>query len=211
MKKSFVISQQKIGFILLKIGITGGIGSGKSIVCKLFELLNVPVFYADTAAKNLYNQNAFLKEKLIAMFGSELYRNDVFDKEILKKKIFQNDEKLIALNSIVHPIVIEESNRWMQAHQEFPYVIKEAALLIESKSYLNLDEIIFIDAPVALKIKRVTQRDQLSEEEVLLRIKAQLADDVKKRFANHIIYNDEKHLLIEQVLLLHQTFLLKRK
>ncbi len=195
---------------MLKIGITGGIGSGKSIVCKLFELLNVPIFYADIEAKKLYEHNDFLKEKLIALFGEELYENNHFNKEVLKRKIFDEKEKLVALNSIIHPLVIEESEKWMIAHQRYPYVIKEAALLIESKSYLSLDEIIFVETPYELKLKRVMKRDNLKEGEVIQRMNAQLSDDEKKKFAQHIIYNDEKHLLIKQVLSLHHLFLSKQ-
>lgn len=196
---------------MLKIGITGGIGSGKSIVCKLFEMLGVSVFYADDEAKKLYTTNETLKVKLIELFGKETYPNGIFNKEYLKNFIFQNSKKRIQLNELVHPLVLEQSEIWIEKHQNEPYILKEAALLIESKSYQHLDEIIFVEAPISKRIERVMKRDSLHQQEVKERMAAQLPDEEKKKYAQHIILNDEKHSLIEQVLFLHQLFLSKSK
>ncbi len=193
---------------MLRAGITGGIGSGKSMICKIFELLGVPVFYADDVAKQLYDTNGELRSHIIKNFGSELYPNGLFDKSRMRQIVFNDNKKLQLLDSLVHPVVKLETEKWMRS-QQAPYAIKEAALLIESKSYQQLDEIIFVECPIELRIKRVAQRDHLSKEQILGRIAAQMPDAEKKQFATQIIINDENHLIIPQVLSLHDYFIKK--
>lgn len=193
---------------MLRVGITGGIGSGKSMVCKVFELLGVPVFYADDEAKKLYNSDEALKSLIIKNFGEELYINDLFDKSRMKQIVFNDHKKLQLLNSLVHPIVKSATEKWMISRNA-PYAVKEAALLIESKSYEQLDEIIFVECPLELRTRRVAERDQLSHEQIAKRIAAQMPDEEKKKFATQIITNDEKHLVIPQVLSLHDYFIKK--
>ncbi len=191
---------------MIKVGITGGIGSGKSTICRLFEILAVPVYYADEEARKLYDENAALKAAIIKHFGKSLYPNGLFDKAVMKELVFKNDQKLTLLNSLVHPVVRSQSAQWFQ-DQKSPYAIKEAALLIESAAYKDLDEIILVDCPVTVRIQRVQHRDQLTLQEIQWRIDAQMPDEEKKQFAQHIIMNDDLHLIIPQVIKLHEDLL----
>lgn len=191
---------------MIKVGITGGIGSGKSTICRLFEMLGVPVYYADDEARKLYDENAGLKAAIIKHFGKSLYPNGLFDKAVMKELVFKNDQKLALLNSLVHPVVRAQSAQWFR-DQKSPYAIKEAALLIESAAYTDLDEIILVDCPVPLRIQRVQHRDQLTIQEIQLRIDAQMPDEKKKQFAQHSIMNDDQHLIIPQVIKLHEDLL----
>ena len=162
---------------MLKIGITGGIGSGKSTVCRLFEKLDVPVYYADDRAKWLMNNEEELKEKLRANFGSLVYNKEGdLDRGYLAGIVFNDQSKLEILNAIVHPAVFEDGVKW-QGEQEAKganYTLKEAALLFETGSNLTLDKIIVVTAPQEVRIKRVKARDNISKEEVLARINKQM-------------------------------------
>lgn len=193
---------------MIKAGITGGIGSGKSTVCKVFELLGIPVFYADAQAKNLYDSSEELKSLIIHHFGESLYSNEQFDKNKMKEIIFNDPAKLQLLNSLVHPRVKNLSDEWMM-RQTAPYALKEAALLIESGSYKEMDEIIFVECPVEIRLGRVMKRDHLTKDEVFRRIDAQMPDMEKKKYATQIIYNDDQQLIIPQVLALHDYFMKK--
>ncbi len=202
---------------MLRIGITGGIGTGKTTVCKIFELLGISIFYADDIAKKLYDNNNQLKSKIIEHFGDEIYKPDpadtkrlIFNKEKMKSIIFNNPEQLKLLNSLVHPIIKLEADRWF-AKQSAPYSIKEAALIIESNSFENLDELILIESPIAIRMKRIALRDHLNSEEIHRRIQSQLPEDEKKKYATQTIVNDENTLLIPQVISLHRYFLEKAK
>jgi dephospho-CoA kinase len=191
---------------MIKVGITGGIGSGKSTVCGLFAMLGIPVYYADNEARKLYDTDKELKAQIIKHFGEELYKSGAFDKEKMKGIVFNHKEKLQLLNSLVHPIVRLRSAEWY-SRQKTPYAIKEAALLIESKAYSQLDRIIFVECPMALRIERVRQRDHLTTAEIQQRMNAQMPDEQKKTYAHHIILNDDYHLLIPQVLKLHEMLM----
>ncbi|MHC8949622.1 dephospho-CoA kinase [Sphingobacterium hungaricum] len=191
----------------LKIGITGGIGAGKSLVCKLFKTLGVPVYDADSEAKSLMVSNPELKEALIAAFGKETYLADgQVNRKFLADQVFNNETELKKLNSIVHPIVIQHGKDWAEA-QTYPYSIKEAALLFESGSYKALDKIILVTAPEAIRIQRVMERDGVTEEQVKDRISKQMADADKQALADFILLNYGKTSLIAQVYELHQLFL----
>jgi dephospho-CoA kinase len=191
---------------MLKIGLTGGIGSGKTTVAKVFELLNVPVYYADEASKRLYHTDAALKAAIVKHFGAEIYVNNLLDRGRLAELVFDAPEKLEMLNSLVHPRTLRDAEQWM-ARQAAPYIIKEAALLFETGSAGQLDYIIGITAPVPLRIKRVMDRDNISREQVQNRMDRQMDENIKMRLCDFIIHNDEQQMVIPQVLQLHGEFL----
>lgn len=192
--------------MVLKIGLTGGIGSGKTTVAKIFELLGVPVYYADEASKRLYHTNKELKAGLKKHFGDDVYTNDELNRSKLAAIVFNDAEKLELLNTLVHPLTIKDATEWMQ-QQTVPYIIKEAALLFEAGSARDLDHIIGVSAPKPLRIKRVMERDGISREDVLSRMQRQMDEETKMLLCDFIIKNDEQELVIPQVMALHEKFL----
>lgn len=192
---------------MLKVGITGGIGSGKSTVSRIFELLGIPVYYADTAAKEIMQTDEALKTAVKEHFGADIYGPDgKLDRAALGKIVFNDKDKLELLNSIVHPATIRHSDEWAN-RQTSPYVIKEAALLFESGSFQYLDKIIGVFAPQPMRIERVMKRDHVTREEVLARINKQIDDNIKMRLCDYVIHNDEQQMVIPQVLALHQQLI----
>ena len=192
---------------MLKIGITGGIGSGKSTVCAIFNTLGIPIYYADTEAKKLYDESETLKNEIVALFGEEIYTDGKFNKNELAKIVFHDAEKLAQLNKIVHPLVQQHGEQWFEQQITSPYAIKEAALLIESGNYKNMDFIILVTALESLKMQRVMQRDAFKESEVMQRMQKQSTDEWKLPFSNFVIENDEEKMLIPQVVALHEQLL----
>ena len=190
---------------MLRIGITGGIGSGKTTVAKIFETLGIPVYNADDASKRLMNENAAIKEILIQHFGIETYKNDQLNRPYLSTVVFNNPEKLLQLNAIIHPATIKDAADWMQ-QQTSKYVIKEAALIFESGSHEYLDKVITVFAPKSLRIHRAMQRDNVSKEEIEKRMNQQIDENIKMRLSDYVIINDEQQLLIPQVMKLHEIF-----
>lgn len=190
---------------MLKIGLTGGIGSGKSTVAKIFEALGIPVYYADAAAKQLMNSSSELKASIKKNFGNEAYKNDELDRKYLADIVFNNKEKLDLLNALIHPVTIADAEAWMKK-QEAPYCIKEAALLFESGASENLDYIIGVYAPQALRIKRVMQRDGLARDEIMKRINRQVNEEMKMKLCDFVLLNNEQQPLLEQVLELDRKF-----
>jgi dephospho-CoA kinase len=188
---------------MIKVGLTGGIGSGKSVVARIFTILGIPVFDADKEAKKIMETDRSLREVLITEFGPETYESDKLNRPHLARIVFNNAERLDKLNALVHPVTIKAANDWMQTKQT-PYVVKEAALLFESGSSENLDYIIGVFAPVHVRIQRVIERDQLTREEVKARINRQIQDEIKMKLCDFILVNDEQHLLIPQVVELHR-------
>lgn len=195
---------------MLKIGLTGGIGSGKSTVAKVFETLGVPVYYADAASKRLYHTDAELKQSVIEHFGGDVYRNGQLDRAALAGQVFADPEKLALLNRLVHPRTIRDAEAWMQK-QKGDYVIKEAALLFESGSSAGLDYIIGVYAPNHLRLKRVMDRDGLSREEVMARMARQVDETIKMKLCDFVIRNDEQELVVPQVITLHETLVKKNR
>ncbi len=191
---------------MLKIGLTGGIGSGKTTVSQIFKILGVPVFDADTAAKEAMENNPALKEKLVATFGAAVFVEHKLNRKYLADIVFNDAYQLNALNALVHPITIAAAADWF-ATQNSPYVIKEAALMFEAGAGVGLDYVIGVFAPTALRIKRVMDRDHLSREEVLSRMNRQIDDQIKMKLCDFIIQNDNQALLTKQVLELHEKFL----
>lgn len=190
----------------LKIGLTGGIGSGKSTVAKIFELLNVPMYYADAASKRLYHTDKDLMGALKKHFGEDIYTDEQLNRSKLAAFVFGDKEKLALLNELVHPLTIKDAEEWMKA-QTGPYLVKEAALLFESGSVAGLDYVIGVSAPVHIRIKRVMDRDKVSREEVERRMSRQIDENIKMRLCDFVIDNCEQSLVIPQVLALHKKFL----
>lgn len=192
----------------LQVGITGGIGSGKSLVCKIFQSLGVPVYDADSSAKNLMISDPILIDQIKGEFGKEAYHADgSLNRKQISTQAFGEPERLEKLNRLVHPRVAHDYASWISKHEANPYVIKEAALLFEAGSAKALDKVIVVSAPLLLRIKRVLQRDpQRTEEEVKKIISSQMPEEEKVKLADFVITNDESQLLIPQVLKLHQYF-----
>jgi len=190
----------------LKIGITGGIGSGKTFICRLFEALGIPVYNADEEAKRLMNTDIRIKEKLIAQFGEATYKDGLLDRAFLANMVFSDKDKLELLNGIVHPIVIQEAKDWAE-RQTTRYSLKEAALLFESGSYKELDYTILVTAPIDIRIQRVIERDGTTEPQVWERMNKQLSDEEKLQLADFVIVNDGITPILPQVWTLHQKFL----
>ncbi len=188
---------------MLKIGITGGIGSGKSTVAKLFEVLGIPVYAADEAGRRLMNENEIVKKKVKEFFGEAAYTNEILNRKYLAEIVFNNEEQLARLNAIVHPATLKDADDWMN-NQYSPYAIKEAAILFESGAHEHLDYVIGVSAPAPLRIERAMQRDNVTREQVIARMNRQINETVKMRLCDFIIYNDEEQLVIPQVIALHQ-------
>jgi dephospho-CoA kinase len=193
---------------MFKVGITGNIGSGKTTVCKIFEVLGIPVFYADDAAKDVMVTDAELIAGIKQAFGDEAY----FDDNTLNRKhiagiVFNDKEQLAKLNSLVHPAVFRAFDQWVLHQKNAPYVLKEAAILFESGSYKKCDRAIMVTAPLNLRIKRVTTRDGITADEVKSRNDRQFTEEKKLALADDVIINDDTQLVIPQVLKLHELYL----
>ncbi|MCX2740463.1 dephospho-CoA kinase [Pontibacter anaerobius] len=193
---------------MLKIGITGGIGVGKSIVSRLFAVLGAPVYDADSRAKWVMHHNKALRQELLQAFGPETFTEaGELDRGYLAGVVFNNPQRLEQLNSLVHPHVGKDFEVWAASHAGKPYVLKEAALMFESESWRQMDEVIAVYSPLELRIKRLLKRDtHRTEADIRAIIGRQLSEEEKMRRAQHIIYNDDKQLIIPQVLALHEQF-----
>ena len=184
----------------LAIGITGGIGSGKSTVCEVFKLLGVPVFEADTTAGKLINSDSEIRNNLIQLYGNEIYNSDKkINREKLANIIFNSDVELEKVNRVVHPAVRKEFMNWLKL-QKTNYIIHEAAILIESGFYKLMDFTILVSAPEEMRIERVMRRNKLTRENVISRMAKQWPDSEKRKFASLELVNDNKNLLIPQII-----------
>jgi dephospho-CoA kinase len=192
----------------LKVGLTGGIGSGKTTVAKIFAILGVPVYDADASTKNLYETNAELKQALIKNFGEDIYNEKGLNRPKLSAIVFSNPKQLDLLNRLVHPLTIKDAEEWMHK-QTSPYVIKEAALIFESGSASDLDLVIGVQSPKHLRIQRAMERDGVSREEIIHRMQRQIDETIKMKLCDFIIYNDEQQLVIPQVLQIHNKLMKK--
>lgn len=191
---------------MLSIGLTGGIGSGKSIVAKIFRTLGVPVLDADALAKKIMLENEDVRAQIINSFGAESYNQAGLNRSFIANIVFKDPFQLEVLNSIVHPATIEAGKKWA-SQQNTPYTIKEAALFFESGSAEGMDLIIGVYAPDALRIQSVMHRDQTSREEVLNRMKHQISQKIKMKLCDRVIINDEQSLLIPQIMALHNELI----
>lgn len=193
----------------LQIGITGGIGSGKSLICKMFNCLGVPSYDADSRAKRLMTTDGILVEAIKKEFGSLSYHSDGrLNREFIRSIVFNSKKRLQSLNGLVHPRVAIDYANWVESHSQHPYVIREAALLFESGSADLQDQVIVVSAPEDLRIARVLERDpQRTETEVKNIMKSQMSEEEKLKKADFVIINDDTKMVIPQVLKLHQQFL----
>jgi dephospho-CoA kinase len=181
------------------IGLTGGIGAGKSVVAKIFTTLGIPVFNADEAAKQIMQNSPAIKAKLIEQFGITIYNDTGLQKEKLADIVFNDPFQLQLLNAIIHPVTIQAAKDWA-AKQTSPYVIKEAALIFESGAADGLYKVIGVTAPLSLRIHRVMQRDNVSKEQVEARMQHQISDTIKMRLCDYVIQNNNQQMLIPQVI-----------
>ena len=191
---------------MLRIGLTGGMGCGKTTVANIFKTLGVPIYFADDAAKRLMHTDEKLKSELIKYFGSDVYINGQLNKSALSARVFGDRTKLNKLNSLVHPATIKDSQDWMEKQNAY-YSIKEAALIFESNSENFLDYIIGVSSPLNLRIKRIKARDSISQDEIIERMSNQLDEDLKMEKCDFIIENNEEKMLIPQVISMHNKIL----
>jgi dephospho-CoA kinase len=193
---------------MLKVGLTGNIGSGKTTVSKVFEVLGVPVFYADDAAKKVMVADPVLIDGIKSAFGKASYFEDgSLNRKHIAGIVFNDSEQLAKLNALVHPATFRAFDDWIKSINDAPYILKEAALLFESDSYKMCDYSITITAPYETRINRVTQRDSLTRAEIESRDAKQFPEEKKTALADYIIVNDDVQLVIPQVLKLHDVFL----
>ena len=193
---------------MLKIGITGGIGAGKSLICNLFTTLGIPIYNADNEAKWIILNNSYVKQKIIDLLGTEAYTEDGrYNTNYVSQKVFNDKELLNSLNAIVHPAVGKHSQEWLNGHTNAPYIIREAALLFESGASKLIDKTILVYAPAEIRLLRVLQRDNLPKEQIIKRMASQWSEEEKIKLADHIIYNDGSRSVIKQVWSLHRHFI----
>lgn len=196
---------------MIKVGITGGIGSGKTAVCRVFELLDISIYYADSEAKQLMD-NEVIKAQVVDLFGTAvLTATDTIDRKLIAELVFKNKKLLEQLNVIIHPAVSKHFLEWCKGKINELYILKEAAILFESSSSKECDRIITVTSPLELKISRVMQRDDVSAEKVIERIKNQTDDDYKIKHSDYVIMNDERELLIPQVIRIHELLISENK
>lgn len=193
---------------MLKIGLTGGIGSGKTTVARIFEVLGIPVYYADQAARELMNTDPELKKQIMAAFGPEAYDAGNLNRPWLAARVFNNAEKLALLNSFVHPVTMRHADSWMNT-QSTEYAIKEAALIFEGNLEKYFDYVIGVSAPESLRLERAVLRDQSTPELVQQRMRQQMDESEKISRCDFVIVNDEKQPVLPQVLEIHNSLLAK--
>lgn len=183
---------------MIKIGITGGIGSGKSVVCDILRLYDIPVFNADTEAKKLNDSSPTIREQLIRHFGRDLYKDNKLDRKKLAEIIFHNQQNLNTVNSIIHPELAKRFADWINQRSHYTYTVIDAALLFEANFHIFVDKTITVYAPVELRIKRTVSRDNVRKEDVEARMSKQWPEEDKIKMADFVIYNDNKHSLLRQ-------------
>lgn len=181
-----------------RIGLTGGIGSGKSFVADLLTKMGYPVYYSDSRSKELTKSNPTIREGLIAMFGEEVFKEEGLNTTLIAEKMFQDDALRLRINQLIHPIVRKDFEEWV-SKQDKDLVFNEAAILFETGAYKTLDATILVYAPESLKIERVMRRENCSKEEVLARMNKQWSDEEKMKLTNYLILNDEKIPLLVQI------------
>jgi dephospho-CoA kinase len=189
-----------------RLGVTGGIGSGKTTVCRIFRVLGVPVFLADVSAREVMNNDPVIREKINGIAGKDLYSGGELDRMELARLIFNRPEMLKSVNAEVHPVVLKIFSKWAD-ESDAPYVIMEAAVLFESKADTFVDRVVSISAPVEERIARVMGRNELSREQVIERIKNQLEDDEREEQSYYVINNADNEMIIPEILKIHEDML----
>lgn len=192
---------------MVKLGITGGIGSGKSTVCRIFSHLGVPVYNADERAKWLVDHHQSLRNDIIAEFGVESFAEGKYNREFIASIVFRDKSRLEKLNSIIHPVVLNDWEEFCAKQPDIPYVIKEAAIMIEAGGRETMDRIALVYSPKELRIHRLMERDHTSREAIEARMNSQMPEEEKMKLADYIIYNDDEHSLIDQVRQLHHKMI----
>jgi len=183
----------------IKIGITGGIGSGKSVVSKLLQLMGVPVYIADVESKRFTETDPDIRAALISLLGDEVYQDGKLNRLLLASYIFGNKDNLTMVNGIIHPRIKDDFRRWAQSHSSYPIVGIEAAILIEAGFTEDVDQVVLVYAPQEIRLRRAVSRDACAAEQIQQRMRNQMPDEDKMAFAHHIIYNDDKQALIPQL------------
>lgn len=180
-------------------GLTGGIGSGKSTVSRLLEIMGIPVYAADAESKKLVGASPHIREQLSAKFGSQLYRDGKLDRAMLASLIFGNEENLQFANSVIHPAVFEDFRHWTAQQNNVSFTVIESAILFDSGFNTAVDITVTVSAPLEVRIRRVEQRDRTCRETVLARINSQISEEERNRLSDYIIFNDNVHALLPQV------------
>jgi dephospho-CoA kinase len=191
---------------VFKLGITGGIGSGKTSVCRVFEILGIPIFLADLEARKIMDNDAEIKRQINSITGANLYSGGNLDRQRLASLIFNDMLLLEKVNSIIHPLVFANFAGWAEK-QEAPYVIMEAAILFESSGYKYVDRVATVVAPLEERIERIVKRNRLTPGQVMERVKNQMDDDSKIRLSDYVIRNSENDMIIPAILEIHQDIL----
>ena len=192
---------------MYQVGLTGGIGSGKTLVCSVLEKLGVPVYYADVEARRLMNGDQDVSKQIVELFGRETYRRGFLDRVFLAQRVFGYPEMLAKLNAIVHPAVRNDYSLWVLRQHDVPYVVEETAILFESGANRLFDRSVFVYAPEVVRISRVMQRDRVEEKGVRRRMMHQMDEKEMKELADDIIINDGKEMLLPQIIWIHQEIL----
>lgn len=196
--------------MVLRIGLTGGIGSGKSTVAGIFSVLGIPVFDADSESKKIMETNPSLVKAIKLAFGERVYQEDRLDRKYLSSIVFNDSRQLEKLNALVHPYAIAAAEQWA-SEKKSGYVVKEAALFFEAGSTEGIDYMVGVFAPKHIRIKRTMERDKITREEVLARMQKQIQEEIKMRLCDFVILNDDQQMIIPQVLKLHAQFLQEAK
>ncbi len=192
----------------LQVGVTGGIGSGKSVVCRIFACLGVPVYEADARARWLSDNDPDIKAEVIALLGEESFAGGAYNRKYVASRVFSDAQLLQKLNHIIHPRVLADSDLWLQRHSSEPYVIREAALMNRAGEENSLEKVIAVTAPLSLRIERIKARDpQRSERDILAILKNQISEEVRLELADFVVNNGGKVALIPQVLFMHKILL----
>lgn len=192
---------------MITVGLSGGIGSGKTYIASLFQELGIAVYNSDIAAKRLMNKNITIKHALVAKFGDTSYLNGELNRSFIADKVFKNKEALKWLNGIVHPVVADDFKTWKSKQQNSPYIIKEAAILIESMAYKECDQIIIVTAPENIRLDRVMKRDKVSQEQIYDRIRNQIPEEERVQYANFVINNDGTKNVLHDIRIIHNKLL----
>jgi dephospho-CoA kinase len=195
---------------MFKLGLTGGIGSGKTLVCQIFEKLGVPVYYADAAARELMNSDAGLIAGIRRMFGDEAYGKEGLNRKYLADSVFGDHVRLSGLNQLVHPAVRKDFMQWAEGQEEAAYVIEEAAILFESGASAGMDLTVLVYAPEEIRIDRVMKRDGIKREAVRKRMEHQMSEEEKRDMADHVLVNDGSRMILPQVIELHEDIIKKK-
>lgn len=193
---------------MIKVGLTGNIGSGKSTVAKIFSVLDIPVYHADAEAKKFLDDPQVIS-KLRFLFGENIIKETHVDRKALAEIVFSDEDKLKQLNNIIHPFVKEDYMKWCESHLEASYTVQEAAVLVESGFDKLMDQVVVVTAPKKIRVDRILKRDNISRSEVLSRMERQFPESTLKKHANFVINNSGKSHVIPQVLEIHKELLEK--